>query len=77
MHRIPWSSRLAGVLVIASLAFLTGTALGWLAGEIDAARQQRPPADAPVRVVKVPAEPVVDRLPACRTCEMGGSERRL
>ena len=37
------------------------------------AAHARPVADAPVRVVKAPPEPGIDRLPAsaCRTCAMG------
>jgi hypothetical protein len=74
MHRIPWSSRLVLALV-ATLVYLAVLATGgWLlqAGET---QPQRPAPDAKVRVVKAPAERVVDRMPPCPTCEMGGPGR--
>jgi hypothetical protein len=79
MHRITWSSRLFWpfVAAVACVATLVGLAAGWLAGSIGDTQPQRPAPDAQVRVVKAPAEPAVERIPLCRTCEMGGPGRTL
>jgi hypothetical protein len=77
MHWIPWSSRLVFALV-ATFVYLAVLATGgWLALQAGATQPQRPAPDAKVRVVKAPAEPVVDRMPTCPACEMGGPGRRI
>ena len=58
-----------------SIAAIAAAAATWAGRE---PAPQRPPADAPVRVVKSPAPPAVDRLPVpCATCTMGAPGRQL
>jgi hypothetical protein len=79
MHRIPAASRRVLALVMLALAVmvLIAAASGWLTGTPGDREPQRPAPDAPVRVVKAPAEPAVDRMPACRSCVAGTPGLRL
>jgi hypothetical protein len=42
-----------------------------LQGRLGAGVVQRPAADAPVNVVKAPADPAIDPVAVCVTCAMG------
>lgn len=68
------ASRLVPILAATAVS-IAAAAATWAGRET---APQRPPADAPVKVVKSPAAPAVERLPAvCATCTMGGPRRQL
>ncbi len=77
MDKSARSSPLVNTLAVAAVSIAAiGAALSASTGGGSA--PQRPPADAPVRVVKSPPQPAVDRLPAlCRHCELGAAGRQL
>jgi len=69
-----WSPRLISALPLALAGLAALAADTWLAGQAGGPHPPRPAADAPVRVVKAPARPAIDRLAPCPACT--GAARR-